>query len=111
MAYDKTGDPDRAIVDYTKAIRLKPNFANAYTNRGGAYHDKGEHARAIVDFDAVIDLQPESALAYYYRGMMWLHLREREKAKADLTIAKEKGIEQHGIQLPTDLAAMLPPQQ
>ena len=100
-----------AIADYTKAIDLNPNYADAYNNRGGVYHDKGEHARAIVDFDAVINLQPDSAIAYYHRGMMWVHLRDWKRAKVDLTIAKEKGIEKHGIQLPTDIDAMLTPQQ
>ena len=28
---------DRAIVDYTKALELNPDYADAYNNRGNAY--------------------------------------------------------------------------
>jgi tetratricopeptide (TPR) repeat protein len=75
-----------------------------------AYFNKGDFDRAIVDLTKAIELNPD-AISYYYRGMMWLHLRELERAEADLIIAKEKGIEKHGIQLPADIAAMLTSQQ
>ena len=43
-------DYNRAIADYTKAIELNPNNADAYHIRGQAYSAKGGHARASVDF-------------------------------------------------------------
>ena len=111
IIYDKKGDYDRAIADYTKVIEFEPNDANAYNNRGAAYKNNGELDRAIVDYTKAIQLNPSHAIAYYNRGMMWVHLRDWERAKVDLTIAKEKGIEKYGIQLPTDIDAMLTPQQ
>ena len=36
-AYINKGDYDRAIADYTEAIRLDPKYAIAYGNRGKAY--------------------------------------------------------------------------
>src|SRR5262249_1166922 len=39
-AYRAKEDYDRAIMDYTEAIRLDPNSASAYNNRGLAYQDK-----------------------------------------------------------------------
>ena len=50
----KGDDPDRAIADYSEAIRLDPKFANAYINRGVAYRAKLENDRAIADFDEAI---------------------------------------------------------
>ena len=35
-----TGDYDRAIADYDRAIKLKGDFAFAYNNRGSAYGSK-----------------------------------------------------------------------
>jgi len=35
--YSKKGDTDRAIADYTEAVRLDPKYADAYGNRGNAY--------------------------------------------------------------------------
>ena len=43
------GDYDRAIADFDQAIQLKPDYADAYYNRGIAYHDKGDYDRAIAD--------------------------------------------------------------
>ncbi|MFN2182777.1 MAG: tetratricopeptide repeat protein, partial [Anaerolineae bacterium] len=42
---------DLAIENYTKAIALDPQDAEAYSDRGLAYHDKGDYDRAIADFD------------------------------------------------------------
>ena len=46
----RTGDYDKAIADYTAAIRLKPDYANAYYNRGAVYEKKGDKAKAAEDF-------------------------------------------------------------
>ena len=41
---------DLAIKDYTAAIRIHPNFALAYFNRGVAYQDQGDKKKAENDF-------------------------------------------------------------
>jgi tetratricopeptide (TPR) repeat protein len=45
------GPNDRAIEDYDQAIRLNPNCAEAFSNRGIAYGSKGQPDRAIEDYD------------------------------------------------------------
>jgi len=49
-AYEKKGDHDRAIADYSEAIRLNPKDAMAFNNRGVAYKAKGDLDRATADF-------------------------------------------------------------
>ena len=39
-----------AIVAYDEAIRLQPDFANAYVNRGLAKEKLGQHESAIMDY-------------------------------------------------------------
>ena len=46
-----TVDFDRAIEDYDKTIELKPNYADAYYNRGVVRYKKGDFDRAIEDYD------------------------------------------------------------
>ena len=40
----------RRLPTYTEAIRLNPNYAKAYYNRGAAYEKKGDKAKAEADF-------------------------------------------------------------
>ena len=70
-ACDAKGDHDRAIADYTEAIRLDPKYACAYNNRGLAWRAKGDHDRAIADYTEAIRLDPKYAVAYYNRGRAW----------------------------------------
>ena len=63
------GEYDHAIADLDQAIRLKPDFADAYFSRGLAYSDKGDYDRAITDFDQAIRLKPDAAYAYNGRGI------------------------------------------
>ena len=117
---------DNAITDFDKAIELKPDYVNAYNNRGTVYGIKGDYNRAIEDYDKAIEIQPDFAEPYCNRGEALLHLNEMEKAKADLITAKEMGADivaafrndyenvadfeqKTGIQLPEDIAAMLTP--
>ena len=63
-----SSDPDEQIRLYTEAIRLQPDFVEAFGNRGNAYQAKGELDAAILDYDRAIQLQPDYAIAFYNRG-------------------------------------------
>ena len=71
MAYEKKGDRDKAIADFTEAIRLDPKSAQAYANRALAYVEKSEYDKAITDLTEVIRLNPKGALAFWGRGMAY----------------------------------------
>ncbi|MDR1220218.1 MAG: tetratricopeptide repeat protein [Treponema sp.] len=63
MAYADKKDFDRAIADYTEAIRLDPNYATAYYNRGLASYYKGDYARAHADWEKALQLNPNDTTA------------------------------------------------
>jgi tetratricopeptide (TPR) repeat protein len=67
IGYRLKGEYDRAIQDYSQALKLNAKFAAAYNNRGVAYDRKGEYDRAIADYEQAIKLKP-SAEAYFNRG-------------------------------------------
>ena len=92
-AYYYTGDFAAAFADFNTAIALAPEDAWFYNNRGLAYRYIGDFAAAIADFNKAIALAPEDAGAYCNRGEAWLHRKAWEKAKADLTTAKDMGID------------------
>jgi tetratricopeptide (TPR) repeat protein len=74
-----------AIEQFTEAIRLDPQDADAYGNRGLSYGELGEHQRAIKDYTEVIRLNPQRkyALAYYNRAMAYSSLGMDEEAARD----------------------------
>jgi tetratricopeptide (TPR) repeat protein len=47
-----------AIAEYTRAIKTKPDYKEAYKNRGWAYLNKGDSARAEKDFLEVLRIDP-----------------------------------------------------
>ena len=127
VAYGEKGEVDRAIEDYTLALEFNSNFADAYHNRGYAHYGRGEFALATGDYNRAIQLKPENVLYYKNRSMALLHLQDWEKAKEDMTNARNMGeniisfvswfyiqalrilSRNTGIQLPEDIVAMLTP--
>jgi tetratricopeptide (TPR) repeat protein len=80
-------DWDTAIVEYTEAIRLNPNFALAYSNRGCAYVEKGMYDRALEDLNAALRIDPNSATVYNNRGWAYLKKGMYDRALEDLNAA------------------------
>jgi tetratricopeptide (TPR) repeat protein len=60
----EAADWDEQVRCYTEAIRLKPDYADAYINRGTARSDKGDFDGALTDCGEALRLKPDSAIAY-----------------------------------------------
>ncbi|CEJ44475.1 TPR repeat-containing protein [Umezakia ovalisporum] len=73
--------------DYTQAIKLNPNYADAYYNRGIFYYSQGEWDLAVADFTQAIKLNPNYAGAYFCRGVVYGNQEEWDLALADFTQA------------------------
>ena len=86
VRYAKDGDYDRAIADYTDAIRLDPKYADAYGNRGNAYRDKHDLDRAIAEYNEALEIRP-GAIDYFNRGNAYYVKQDYERAIADYTQA------------------------
>lgn len=76
-----------AISAYDMTLRLKPDYAEAYYNRGTAKTLIGEYETAIADFDEAIRLNPEFVEAHYNRSQTKVSLSQIEGARYDLEIA------------------------
>ena len=76
---------DKAIQDYSKAIKLNPEDAAAYNNRGLAYADRGEFDAALEDYDKALELKPDYAEVYNNRGNAYFN-----KGDFDLAIQNYK---------------------
>ena len=70
LAWEYLGDLDRALADFSAAIRLDPGFASAFNNRGIIYEIKGDSAAALQNYDEALRLDPLMAKAYFNRAML-----------------------------------------
>jgi tetratricopeptide (TPR) repeat protein len=50
IVYEKKGQYDKAISDFTKAIEINPGHADAYYTRGVVYYYKKDYEKALDDF-------------------------------------------------------------
>ena len=83
---NSTSSADK-IDYYTRAIALKPNYAEAYNNRAVAYHNKREYSKAIEDYNAAIHFRPGYSRAYNNRGLVYKAKKEYSKALSDFNNA------------------------
>jgi len=81
------GDFQGAIADYTQAIRIDPNYADAYYNRGKAKSELKDYQGAIADYTQAIRINPNDAAAYNNRGIAKDELKDYQGAIADYTQA------------------------
>lgn len=86
-----TDDMPGAIRSFAMAIRLDPDYARAYLNRGMAYERIGNLQQAVEDFGKAIDLEPEEGKIYYIRSVAHRHLGMAKEAMEDLKKAAALG--------------------
>lgn len=87
MAYAATGAPDKALADYTMAIKIAPLYGPAYLNRGNVLLNADRYDEAIADFTRAIVTFPGYALAYNSRGAAYFSKGDNTAALADLDTA------------------------
>jgi len=46
------------MTDFNQTLRLNPNHALAYKNRGRVYFDRKDYDKAIADFEKAMQLDP-----------------------------------------------------
>ncbi|MYA68721.1 tetratricopeptide repeat protein [Candidatus Poribacteria bacterium] len=85
--YWQKGDFDGAITDYTRAIELDPEYAEAYNYRGFAHLNNGDIDKAIADYVKATDIDQELTEAYKDRATAYLANSDFDKAIADYTKA------------------------
>jgi serine/threonine-protein kinase len=69
-AYYRLGDVREALQDYTLALRIDSNSAEALTNRGDLYTDLGYYEKAVADYQNAVRSAPDSDRAY--QSAAWL---------------------------------------
>ena len=72
-----------AIEQFTRALSLNPNHADAYVWRGYVYHYLNKYQQAIDDCNQAIRLNPNHVNAYINRATAYNYLKNYEQALND----------------------------
>ena len=78
-----------SIDDYTKAIEINPQDADAFYNRGIAKYALKDYQGAIDDYTTVIGIDPEYTTSYLNRGVAKDALNNYQGAISDFTKAQD----------------------
>jgi len=85
LEYQKLGQTDRAIDDFTKTLEIDPNNYKAYANRAIIYGDMGQWDRQVTDCSKSIEINPKNQTTYSNRGLAYEKLGDWENAIKDYT--------------------------
>lgn len=86
-SYRWSSEFQKALDDYTAAIKLKPDTIDAYLERSACYRQLKSPDKALEDCNKAIAIDPKSADAYYYRGSAYFDTKRYETAVEDYTRA------------------------
>ncbi|MBU0516671.1 MAG: tetratricopeptide repeat protein [Proteobacteria bacterium] len=78
---------DRAVADYSAAVRLAPRYANAFFNRALIQARLKRYQDALRDVNQVIRLRPGQARAYLLRGGIYGQKKKYRLALRDFSWA------------------------
>jgi len=80
---------DAALADFDEALRLNPNVAKVWLNKGNVLAAMGRNDSSLVAFNRSLALQPNMADTWNNRGALKLQMQDYPGAIADCSRALE----------------------
>lgn len=94
LIYALQNDFPDAINDFSSAIDLNSQYAEAFVMRGNMKDESGRPAEALADFDQAILIDPSAGPAYFNRGITRKNNGDIAGACADFNKALELGYQE-----------------
>jgi tetratricopeptide (TPR) repeat protein len=78
----------QAQSKFEQAVKLDPDFAEAYNNLAFTLRKQGpaNFQKSLAYYNKAIQLKPKLAEAYMYRGVLYTQMGRKADAQADLAI-------------------------
>ena len=76
----KVEDDEGSIADYNRAIKLDPELAGAYNERGVLREFAGDYELALADYEQFLGLAPNESVGYLNRADALLALNRFDAA-------------------------------
>lgn len=80
-AYQKKGEPEKAVNYHLKAVTMNPGFGLAYYHLGMAYKDLQQTDKAIAAFRSATSTAPNFILPHYELGLLLFKTGSRDEAR------------------------------
>ncbi|CAG8559440.1 10982_t:CDS:10 [Diversispora eburnea] len=81
------GDSQNALVDFQKALELKPDYVQIYVKRATIYMEQGNKDGAWEEFEEAIKIDPTDPDIYYHRGQAVKEYQRRIELDSDFVFA------------------------
>lgn len=104
----RSGDYDRSIEEFDKALSLNPNYDNAWYGIGLSHEKKGDDNAAFLAFERELEVDPEESYVAprlarilmdqdrYAEAVPWLSLAIKNKDSSDLRLQRAEAYERTG---------------
>lgn len=80
VKFGRAGSFEQAAASFLQAIRLKPDFGDAYYGLGHAYFDLKRWQESIKALERAVEIDPKDAEAYAMMGEAYSNLRRDRNA-------------------------------
>ena len=87
MSYARLDNTDEAIKLYKQAIKIKPDYAEAYYNLGNCFKNKKNFNKAYTAYEKSVRFQPDFAQAYFNIGCLL-----KDQGKLNQAVLAEKAV-------------------
>ncbi|GAB4207714.1 MAG: hypothetical protein Fur006_65860 [Coleofasciculaceae cyanobacterium] len=96
LIYFQSGQREKALADYNRALQLNPDLDSAYNNRANYYASRGQLAEALTDYEMAIDLNPGNTRTWINQAITFRELGLYDLALENLDMALMLGgLEEH----------------
>jgi Lipoprotein NlpI, contains TPR repeats len=93
LMFDKVGLRTMARIDFARALREKPDFAEAYNFIGVYLTQQQDFDNAYDAFDSAIELAPGYDYAYLNRGIALYYAHRPELAVKDMEVFQQRKVD------------------
>jgi len=87
----EAGKPDQAIEDYTRAVALRPDWAEGWWYLGTMQYDRDHYAEAIPPLRKLVQLSPDLGSAWSFLGLSEFETKDYSSAREHLEKAQSLG--------------------
>ncbi len=76
----QSGEMEKAIVNFEEAIKLHPEYSEAWLGKGAALCSRGKYEEGISCFDKALEINPEYAVALKAKGLAFYEKKKYDEA-------------------------------